>query len=292
MDILHLFCDIDDFCRNFEPSFNQRLISDRPKLRNRSFQMSMSEVMTIVVCFHSSGYRNFKTYYIEYVSKHLRAEFPRLVSYTRFVELKKDCLVPLSFYLESKKAKCSGISFVDSTSLSVCHNRRIHSNKVFNGFAKRGKTSVDWFYGFKLHIVINHLGELLGFRLTPGSVDDRRPVPKMVKRVWGKLFGDKGYVSKPLTEALFEQDLELITKVKKGMKQKLMSLFDRLLLRKRAVIESVFDQLKNISQIEHSRHRSVVNFLVNVMAGLIAYTFREKKPSLNIQIKEILLLSN
>lgn len=292
MDILHLFCDIDDFCRKFEPSFNQRLISDRPKLRNRQSQMSMSEVMTIIVSFHQSGYRNFKTYYLEYVCKHLKKEFPRLVSYNRFVELKQDCLVPLSFYLESKKADCSGISFVDSTSLAVCHNRRIHSNKVFSGFAKRGRTSVDWFYGFKLHIVINHLGELLGFRLTPGNVDDRKPVPKMVTRLWGKLFGDKGYVSKPLAEKLFEQDIELITKVKKGMKQKLMPLFDKLLLRKRAVIESVFDQLKNISQIEHSRHRSVVNFLVNVMAGLIAYTFREKKPSLNIQVKEMLLLSN
>lgn len=292
MDILHLFCDIDDFCKKFEPSFNQHLLSDKPRLRNRLAQMSMSEVMTIVVNFHSSGYRNFKTYYLEYVLKHLKREFPRLVSYNRFVELMQESLIPLSFYLESRKAECSGISFVDSTSLAVCHNRRIHSNKVFSGFAKRGKTSVDWFYGFKLHLVINHLGELLGFRLTPGNVDDRQAVPKMVKRLWGKLFGDKGYVSKPLTERLFEQDLELITKVKKGMKEKLMPLFDKLLLRKRAVIESVIDQLKNISQIEHSRHRSLTNFLVNVIAGLIAYTFREKKPALNIQIKEMALLSN
>ena len=286
MDILHLFCDIDDFCKEFEPTFNRKLICDKPKLRNRSSQMSLSEVMTIVVNFHSSGYRDFKTYYLEHVSRYLREEFPKLVSYNRFVELMRDSLVPLTFYLESRKAECSGISFVDSTPISICHNRRIHSNKVFEGIAKRGKTSVGWFYGFKLHIVINHLGELLGFRLTPGNVDDRKPVPQIVKRLWGKLFGDKGYISKPLAEKLFDQDIELITKVKKGMKEKLIPLFDKLLLRKRAVIESVIDQLKNISQIEHSRHRSVSNFLVNVVAGLIAYTFREKKPSLNIQIKE------
>ena len=291
MDILHLFCDIDDFCLKFEPTFNRKLICDKPKLRNRASQMSMSEVMTIVVNFHLSGYRNFKTYYLEYVCKHLRGEFPRLVSYNRFVELMRDSLVPLTFYLESRKALCSGISFVDSTSISICHTRRINSNKVFEGIAKRGKTSVGWFYGFKLHIVINHLGELLGFRLTPGNVDDRKPVPQIVKRLWGKLFADKGYISQPLTEKLFEQDIELITKVKKGMKEKLIPLFDKLLLRKRAVIESVIDQLKNISQIEHSRHRSVSNFLVNVIAGLVAYTFREKKPALNIQIKETPLLS-
>ena len=155
----------------------------------------------------------------------------------------------------------------------------------------RGKTSVGWFYGFKLHIVINHLGELLGMRLTPGNVDDRKPVPPMVKKLWGSLYGDKGYLSKQLTETFDRQGLQLITKVRKNMKAKLLSVFDKLMLRKRAVIESVFDQLKNISQIEHSRHRSINNFLVNVLAGLTAYTFREKKPSLNIEIKELALLA-
>lgn len=290
MDILHLFCEIDDFCKEFEPVFKQRLLAEKNKQRNCSSRLCLSEVMTIVVYFHLSGYRNFKTYYLEHVQKTFRGEFPQLVSYNRFVELMRDALVPLCFYLETRKGDCSGISFVDSTSVAVCHNRRIHSHKVFRSIARRGKNSVDWFYGFKLHVVINHLGELLGFRLTPANCDDRRPVPQMVKRLWGKIFGDKGYISKELTEKLFEQDLELITKVKTRMKNKFLSLFDKMLLRKRAVIESVMDQLKNISQIEHSRHRSVANFLVNVVAGLIAYTFREKKPSLNIQIKELALL--
>lgn len=291
MDIVTIFCEIDDFCQDFEPVFKQRLLTSQTKQRKRAMKLSLSEVMTIVIYFHISGYRNFKTYYLEQVCQNLTQEFPELVSYNRFVELMAQTAVPLAVYLESKKAQCSGISFVDSTSIAVCHNRRIHAHQVFAGFAKRGKTSVGWFYGFKLHIAINHLGELLAVRLTPGNIDDRKPLPALVRRLWGQLFADKGYLSKELTGQLFERNIELITKVKKNMKEKLLPLFDRLLLRKRAIVESVIDQLKNISQIEHSRHRSVTNFLVNVLAGLTAYTFREKKPSLNINIKEIALLS-
>jgi len=291
MNIVTLFCRIDDFCQLFEPIFKQKLLADKPKQRRRKQRLSLSEVMTIIIYFHASGYRNFKQYYLGYVREHLRAEFPDLVSYNRFVELMQGAAVPLSVYLDSCKGECSGIAFVDSTSLAVCHNRRIHAHRVFDGFAKRGQTSVGWFYGFKLHLVINHLGEILGIRLTPGNVDDRQPVPAMVKRMWGKLFGDKGYLSQALSEQLLMQDLQLITKVRKNMKQRLVSMFDKLLLRKRAVMESVIDQLKNISQIEHSRHRSVTNFIVNVLAGLIAYSYREKKPALNIEIKELALLS-
>jgi len=291
MNIVTLFCRIDDFCQKFEPVFKQKVLTEKPKLRQRAEKMSLSEVMTLIVYFHTSGYRNFKQYYLCYVQTHLQAEFPQLVSYNRFVELMKEAVVPLSVFLENCKGEISGIAFVDSTSLAVCHNRRIHGHRVFDGFAKRGQTSVGWFYGFKLHLVINHLGEILGVRLTPGNVDDRQPVPAMVKAVWGKLFGDKGYLSQALSEHLMMQDLQLITKVRKNMKQRLLSMFDKLLLRKRAVMESVIDQLKNISQIEHSRHRSVTNFVVNVLAGLIAYSHREKKPTLNIEIKEIALLS-
>src|SRR5437868_13320087 len=199
-------------------------------------------------------------------------------------------LIPLCGYLQSRKGRCSGISFIDSTSLKVCHNRRIHSHKVFEGCARRGKTSVDWFFGFKLHLVTNDCGELLSLRLTPGNIDDRRRVPAMVKELFGKLFGDKGYISQTLFETLFEQNLQLVTKLRQKMKNRLMLIFDKIMLRKRAIIESVTDQLKNISQIEHSRHRSVANCFVNLVAGLVAYTWREKKPSLNIRVKEQLRL--
>jgi hypothetical protein len=228
--------------------------------------------MTIITLFHASHYRDFKSYYTEHVMKNLAWAFPRLTSYNRFVESMSAALVALCGYLQTRKGQCSGISFIDSTSLKVCHNRRIHSHKVFAGCARRGKTSVDWFFGFKLHLVINDCGELLNVRLTPGNTDDRRPVPELVKGLFGKLFGDKGYVSQSLFEALYDEGVQLVTKLKRKMKNRLMPLLDKIMLRKRAIIESVVDQLKNISQIEHSRHRSVANCLVNLVAGLIAYT--------------------
>jgi hypothetical protein len=290
MDILPLFCEIDDFCRLFEPLWKRRLLSSGARRRDRAPRLSLSEVMTIVVMFHASAYRNFKAYYTECVLKNYSGAFPRLTSYQRFVELMPRALVPLCSYLQTPKGSCSGISFIDSTSLKVCHHRRIHSHKVFAGCARRGKTSVDWFFGFKLHLVINDCGELLSLRLTPGNVDDRRPVPELVKELFGKLFGDRGYISQPLFETLYDSGVQLVTRLKTNMKNHLVSIFDKIMLRKRAIIESVVDQLKNISQIEHSRHRSVANCLVNLLAGLVAYTFREKKPSWNIRVKEQLQL--
>ena len=276
MNILPLFFDIDEFCKQFEPIWNDHLLAENHKQRNRKRSLSLSEIMTILVLFHMAGYRNLKQFYLEFVCEHLKAEFPSLVSYSRFVELERDALIPLAAYLQTKRAACTGISFIDSTALSVCENLRIPSNRTFVDVAKRGMTSVGWFFGFKLHLVINDCGELLSWHMTPGNTDDRRTVPKLVRQLWGKLFGDKGYLSHPLSIVLREQNLELITKLKKNMKNKFQSLTDKILLRKRAIIESVFDQLKNISQIEHTRHRSFWNFLVNVVAGLAAYTWREK----------------
>lgn len=290
-DIVSLFCEIDDFCQVFEPELNRRLLEEGSRKRMRNQILCLSEVMTIIVWFHSSAYRTFKDYYTKEVSKHLRWAFPNLVSYNRFVELMPEALLPLCAYLQTRKGSCSGISFVDSTSIAVCHNRRINSNQVFSGVARRGKTSVDWFYGFKLHLIVNDCGELLSIKLTLGNVDDRVPVEEMSKGLFGKLFADRGYISQKLFELLFAEGIQLVTKIKTKMKNRLMLMFDKLMLRKRAIIESINDQLKNVSQIEHSRHRSVVNFLVNVVAGLIAYTHREKKPSLDIRPKEMMRLS-
>lgn len=175
----------------------------------------------------------------------------------------------------------TGIAFIDSTSIKVCHNKRISRNRVFKGTAKRGKTTAGWFYGFKLHLIINDRGEILAFQLTPGNVSDVSMVETLSRGILGKLFGDKGYISSTLAESLLKRDLELFTSVRSNMKQKLMSLTDKILLRKRSLIETVNDQLKNISQIEHTRHRNGRNFLVNMLGGLAAYSHQVKKPSLN-----------
>ena len=280
MSLLALFCDVDDFCQQWQAQQPKSLPSVSGQ-RRRQPGLSESEIMTIVIHFHQSGYRDFKDYYTKQVQVQLRSEFPQLVSYSRFVTLMQRVVLLLWAYAQARCGTCTGISFVDSTALRVCTNRRINRHKVFAGLAARGQCSLGWFYGFKLHLVINQHGEVLAFTLTPGNVDDRKPVPKLARALFGKLFGDKGYLSQPLFKTLLEQGLQLITGIKANMKNRLMLMSDKLLLRKRYIIETINDQLKNQSQIEHSRHRSPVNFVVNVLAGLIAYQWQPKKPAIN-----------
>ncbi len=283
MSLLELFVSVDDFCQVFLPFWERKLIEDGSKKRQRSGQMSISEMMTIMIYFHQSHYRNFKAYYKEHVCQQLRAEFPKLVSYERFVALLPAILGPLSAYLKSLYGHCHGLSFIGSTALLVCDNHRIHNHKVFAELAERGKGSRGWFYGFKLHLVVNECGELLACQITPGNVDDRKPVPALCQRLFGKLIADRGYVSQSLLEQLLDTfGVQLITKLKKNMKNRLVLMVDKLFLRKRAIIESVVDQLKNISQIEHTRHRSPINCFINILAGLIAYCHQPKKPSLHL----------
>jgi len=281
--LIAMFCDIDDFCKWFEPLYTQRLLQSGQRQRPRQTELALSEMLTIIVFFHASHYRTFEQYYTEYVATHLRPYFPTLVSYSRFVELMPRTLVPLCGYLHTRKGRCTGIIFVDSTSLAVCHNRRISRHKVFAGYATRGKSSMGWFYGFKLHLMVNDEGELLAFRVTTGEVNDQVPVGRMARGLWGQLFGDRGYISRALHKALWAQRLVLITLLRRNMKPRLMRRWDRLMLRKRFLIETINDQLKNISQIEHSRHRSLMGFMVNLVGGLIAYTFQPKKPSLGLR---------
>jgi Transposase DDE domain len=283
MDIVALFYDLDKFAVGFEPQYKRHLIEDGKSHRDRGCQMCLSEIMTILVLFHDSNYRTLKHFYLKHVCEHLQGEFPRRLSYGRFVEQIPRAFAALTVFLQTRMGSCSGISFIDSTPLRVCRNLRINSHKVMSGLAGRGKTSTGWFYGFKLHLVINDQGELLNVCFTPGNVDDRKPVPKLSQQLFGKLVGDKGYISQDLFAQLFGRGLQLITRLKSNMKNRLILLWDKLLLRKRAVVETVIDQLKNISQIEHSRHRSQINYFTEIVAGLIAYTYREKLPSLNLR---------
>ncbi len=253
-------------------------------------RLSLSEVMTIVIAFHGSGFKTFKEFYTLQVLPHWKKAFPKLVSYNRFVELMPWCLMLLCCFLQTRRGEVTGISFIDSTPIEVCHPCRSRSHKVFKELAGWGKNSMGWHYGFKLHLIINDKGELLAFKLTPGNVDDRKPVPEMTQNIIGQLFGDRGYISQELFEELYERQLQLITRYKKNMKQSVVKLIDKIMLRKRALIETVNDQLKNISQIEHSRHRSVWNFLVNLLAGLTAYSYLPQKPSLDLEPKALAAL--
>ena len=288
--LLQIFCDIDDFCILYEQHSHKLLYdSDKETHKHRiskNTRLSLSEVITIIIYFHFSDYRKFKNYYNKHVCKHLRNEFPYLVSYNRFVELMSDVAIPLMVFMNtSRLGKHTGIYFIDSTPLPVCHNKRIYSNKVFEGLAKRGKTSTGWFYGFKLHIVTNDIGEIVSFYLSSGNVDNRNlsVVDNLTKHICGKMVGDKGYISQKLFEHLYLKGIQLITRLKKNMKPKLSKIEDQILLRKRAIVECVNDFLKNICNVDHTRHRKPLNFIVNLVSGLCTYSYLPKKPSIKLQ---------
>ena len=287
--ITKIFCDIDDFMQEFEEMYKQKLIEEKNLKKKLNSKLSMSEIMTIVVYYHRSGYRTFKDFYLKHMVKNMKLAFPNLVSYNRFIELIPTVLIPLITFLKLKRlVKSDEITFIDSTKIAICKNKRIKVNKVFKGIAERGKSTMGWFYGFKLHISINEKGELVGASISKGNVDDRNlgALEGVIENVSGKLYADKGYISKKLFEHLYAQGIILVTNVKKNMKNRLIPIMDKLLLRKRSVIETVNDQLKNLCDIEHSRSRNPINFMVNMIAGLIRYTYFEKLPSINFSEKD------
>lgn len=281
--VINTYIQIDDFCKHLEVDEALRVSKGgKGRKQTRKPEMYLSEMLTIMVHFHQSGFREFKDYYLECVSVFLRPCFPRLVSYTRFLNLMGRLFLPLVlFQTWHQLGRCTGASFIDSTTLAVCDNKRIRNHRVFKGIAQRGKTSMGWFYGFKLHLVISNRGEILAWLLTPGNVadNDLDVCTRLATGLTGLLFGDKGYISQRLFERLYGQNLKLVTRIKRNMKNKLVLPHEKYMLYKRAVVESVNDQLKNISQIEHTRHRSPINFPTNLAAGLVAYTLQPQKPS-------------
>ena len=287
-NLVEIYCLADEFCKEFDKMLKTRQVDDNSgkKRRNKPAKLNNAEVITILILFHLGRFRELKHFYINYVQKHLKQDFPQTVSYNRFVELQQKVLLPMTLFLKTlRMGEITGISFIDSTPIRVCKNKRIYRNKVFKGIAQRGKSTVGYFYGFKLHLVVNDKGEILNFVITPANVDDREPLKdkNFIKNLSGKLFADKGYLSKKLTELLFVDGIHLITGIRNNMKNQLMNMADKIMLRKRSIIETINDELKNICQIEHSRHRSFTNFLTNLISGLLAYSFLPKKPSIKYE---------
>ena len=279
-----LFCLIDDFCQQFEPLLEQRMLGESADIqrRRRACEMSLSEMITIVVLFHMMRGRQFKEFYRDTVCRFMNSEFPRRLSYTRFVALMPRCATVLAALFQTLKGACTGICIADSTPLAVCHNLRIERHRVFKGIAQRGKSSTGWFYGFKLHAVINQRGELLAIKVTPGNVDDRKGLLAIVSGLFGTLYADKGYIGKEFAQKMKDKGIDVVTRVRKNMKKVLHFEFDQALLRKRSLVETVFDELKNLCQIEHTRHRSLPNFAVNLLAGIVAYCLQPVKPRIAV----------
>lgn len=282
--LIEIFISCDDFDKMYEKWSHSHKIGIQTLTRKP--EISDSEIMTILIFYHWSGLKNFQYYYEYLVQREFKCYFPKLPSYHRFIELIGRQIVKLYMFVKmlTLLSKQTGTYFIDSKKLPVCDNRRIHSNKVFAGFAKRGKSSTGWFYGLKIHLIINELGQIMNFMLTPANVMDNNEqvLKKMLKGLKGKCFGDKGYISK-LFAFLYQQGLQLITKIRANMKNQLIPVKDKINLKKRALIESVNDILMTVFDIEHTRHRSPINAIAHTFGALAAYCFYESKPTVFIK---------
>lgn len=281
--ITEIFCAVDEFCKEFDAENAKKIaIGYQGKARRkRPITMSDSEIMTILLLFHFGSFRNFKHYYLFYIKGTLKREFPSAVSYNRFVELEARVFFHMMFFLNLRAfGKCTGISFVDSTMIPICHNLRRYANKVFKGVATNGKGTMGWCHGFKLHLVCNDKGEIISFVLTGANVSDKdmNIMQLLAKHIYGKLYADRGYISQKLFEFLFDDGIHLVTGIRVNMKNKLMNFHDKMMLRKRCIIETINDLLKNTAQIVHTRHRSIENFIMNLISALGAYCFFDNKP--------------
>jgi len=286
VDITALYCGLDDFCQVLADWEAHRLIPSE-QTRQRTGKLSRSEMLFIVVLFHLSPYKNFKVFYLYGIGCQHRACFRNLPHYDRFVSLMPRLFAPLMVLLHSLSGEETGLYFADPTKLAVCHNRRIDRHRVFDGLAARGKTSMGWFYGLKLHFVINHKGQIMALKITPGSTADSTMLDEISQHLAGKIYADKGSISRELFTKLWQRGLHLITGIRRNMRNHLMPLADKLMLRKRFIIETVLDILKCEMGLEHSRHRSVMNAMVHVLSCLVAYAFRPGKPSISLTAQKI-----
>jgi hypothetical protein len=286
VDITALYCCLDDFWKVFGDWEAHRLIPS-PAIRQRAGKLSRSEMLFIVVLFHLSPFKHFKAVDCYGIGQQDRACFGDLPHYDRFVSLMPRLFVPLMVLLHSLSGEPTGIYFSDSTKLAVCHNRRIRRHKVFDGLAARGKTSIGWFYGLKLHFVINHKGQIMALTITPGNTADSTVLDKITRHLRGKLYADKGYIGRALFNKRWQRGLHLITTIRRNMRNYRMPLADKIMLRKRFVIETVLDTLTSEMGLEHSRHRSVINAMVHVLSCLVAYAFRPGKPSISLKAQQI-----
>ena len=279
-NITAIFFCIDEFCKPYDEWEKHRLI-DTGKKCYRSCGMSLSEMLTIMVIFHLSPCKNFKYFYVFHLPHFHKQDFPTLLSYSRFLQLMPRLFVPLCVLLQSLFGEQTGTYIADATSLPVCHNKRINRNRVFKGLAARGKTTMGWFFGLKLHMVINHKGSIVAVKITPGNVDERTVLDEMTRHLKGNLFADKGYISQNLFKTLYQRGLKLITGIKRNMKNYLMPLIEKIMLRKRFLVETLFDILKIHMNLSHTRHRSPTNACVNILSCLTAYQLKENKPSMH-----------
>ena len=279
--LVETFCEFDDFCKSIRTQWEAFLLTDG-KVPDRKHGpeggLADSEIMTLLVLYHGSRFKNFKAFYNGVVLGLLRSYFPGAPCYERFLALTKRVWALLALFFTSRMGSKTDIYYIDSTPLVVCHNRRIGRHKVFAGLAARGKTSTGWFFGFKLHLVFNHQREIVALKLTPGNVSDTTPVPELTKDLIGKLFGDKGYIGQKMAQELLRRGLALMTRVRRNMKSLPVSFFDKALLNGRNIAETIIGHIKEFSSLRLPKHRSVFNAFTHITAAIIAYQINPLPP--------------
>jgi hypothetical protein len=277
--LVEIFCEIDDFCKLFTEDKAKKLLEISGNGAGRKPGLTPSDIMTIAIYYHVCRFTSFKDYYNVMIKGIERGAFSKVPSYNRFIELRQQMMIPLLLFTQTRGlGKCDGISIIDSTTLEVCDIRRSSSHKMFKGIAQKGKTSTGWFYGFKLHCVINSTGEVVSFFITPGNVADNNPslLDKITKNIFGKMAGDRGYIG--AFKQMHDKGIELIHGIRKNMKNKLMDMFNKMLLKKRGIIESVFGILKEWMHLESSKNRSQIAYFTQIFASIAAYYFKPQKP--------------
>lgn len=290
IDLEELYCEVDDFCRNICTEIKSKLIGQEISITVDTPGLNLSEILTILIYYHFSHFDCIKHYYLVKVQRELKKHFPKLPSYNRFVERIKEIPILTALYLQYKQAKFNGEGYIDSTPLEVCTKKRVHSHKVFKLEAKLGKSSKGWFFGLKLHVICDFMGNIIKCKITSGNEHDLKVGTQMLQGLQGKIYADKGYIGKKEFLLLLEQGLFLITGIRENMKNRLLELWDKILLKKRSLIESIFGLMKQTFHLEHSRHRSVVNATVYVLTTVIAYCWKPNKPKIKFtkQEKELL----
>jgi len=278
--LVSIFCEIDDFCKELNAYAEHYLLPGPAKGKRGPVRgLADSEIMTILVMFQMVRFRDFKTFYCGFLQIYWQQYFPNLPSYQRFIEIMKEVIFPLTLFTQFHSGKRTGIYYMDSSCLPVCHLKRQRRHQVFNEVAEFGRTSVGWFFGLKVHLVTNHQGELMAFKITKGNCHDSKAVDSLLHSLQGLAFGDKGYISKKLFDTLFQKGLKLITRQRKNMKKIELNSYEKQLLNQRNLIETVIDHLKHHYQIWHTRHRSIINAMTHLVAALTAYAIQPLKLS-------------
>ncbi|MBV8453832.1 MAG: IS982 family transposase [Deltaproteobacteria bacterium] len=279
--LTEVFCEVDDFCQAFEARWKTCLLGVGAAPRGPKLGLAVSEIITLLLVLHSSRFKYLKNFYHGFAIPLLRQCFPAMPCYEQFVTVQKRAFVPLLFFLLSRMGKKTGIYYIDSTALPVCDNHRIYRHKTFAGLAQRGKTSMGWFFGFKLHLVFNNLNQIVACKLTSGHVHDTKPVPQLTKNLLGKLFGDKGYIGKQLAQELLRRGLTLFTRIRKNMKS-LLAMPDKLLLNARNMAETIIGSIKQFSSLNLPKHRLPLNAFLHILAAITAYQINPIKPKLKL----------